>query len=113
VPKGAKNVAGGFDFISTFAGPGDFGMNYYCRETSHIPTLKALAADPVYTEDPKHAIFMQLLDIADTRPPVPIGQFLWTALGEARDLVIHGTKTSKQALDDVQAAAEKEMQRYL
>jgi len=113
VPKGAKNVAGGFDFISTFAGPGDFGMNYYCRETSHIPTLKALAADPVYTEDPKHAIFMQLLDIADTRPPVPIGQFLWTALGEARDLVIHGTKTSKQALDDVQAAAEKEMERYL
>jgi len=56
---------------------------------------------------------MDLLPIADTRPPVPIGQFLWTALGEARDLVIHGTKTSKQALDDVQAAAEKEMQRYL
>lgn len=113
VPNGAKNVAGGFDFISTFAGPGEFGMNYYCRETSHIPTLKALAQDPVYTEDPKHAIFMELLPIADTRPPVPIGQFLWTALGEARDLVIHGTKSAKEALDDVQANAMKEMERYL
>lgn len=113
VPKGAKNVAGGFDFVSTFAGPGDFGMNYYCKETMHIPTLQKMAQDPVYTEDPKHAIFMELLKIADTRPPVPIGQFLWTALVEARDLVIHGKKTSKQALDDVQANAAKEMERYM
>ncbi|MGI6366998.1 MAG: ABC transporter substrate-binding protein [Anaerolineae bacterium] len=113
VPAGAKNVAGGFDFISTFGGPGEFGMNYYCRETAHIPTLKTLAEDPVYTEDPKHKVFMDLLPIADTRPPVPIGQFLWTALGEARDLVIHGTKTAKEALDDVQANAAKEMERFM
>jgi len=113
VPKGAADVANGFKFLSVFAGPGDYGMNYYCKETSHIPTLKAMAQDPIYTEDPKHAIFMELLEIADTRPPVPIGQFLWTALIEARDLVIHGEKTAQQALDDVQANSEKEMERYL
>ena len=67
----------------------------------------------MYTEDPKHGMFMELLDIADTRPPVPIGQFLWTALIEARDLTIHGTKTAKQALDDVQANAAKEMERFM
>lgn len=113
VPKGAADVANGFKFLSAFAGPGDFGMDYYCTETKHIPTLTSLAAKPAYTDHPVHKIFMDMLPIADTRPPVPIGQFLWTALGEARDLVIHGTKTSKEALDDVQKNAEKEMERYL
>jgi len=111
VPKGAANVAGGFKFISDFAGPEE--MDYFCTETAHIPTLKAAAAKPVYTEDPMHKIFMDLLPIANTRPPVPIGQFLWTALVEARDLVIHGKKTPKEALDDVQANSMKEMERYL
>jgi multiple sugar transport system substrate-binding protein len=113
VPNGAANAAGGFDFISTFGGPGEFGMDYYCVETKHIPTLQALASKAAYTDHPVHKIFMDLLKIADTRPPVPIGQFLWTALVEARDLVIHGTKTPKEALDDVQKNSEKEMERYM
>jgi multiple sugar transport system substrate-binding protein len=113
VPKGAADVANGFKFLSVFAGPGAYGMNYYCDKTSHIPTLRAAAETPRYTEDPMHKIFMDMLSIADTRPPVPIGQFLWTALVEARDLVIHGTKTAKEALDDVQTNSEKEMERYL
>jgi multiple sugar transport system substrate-binding protein len=110
IPRGAKHVAEGFEFISYFAGPEE--MDYFCRETAHIPTLKEAAAQPFYHEDPMHKVFMDLLPIANTRPPVPIGQFLWTALGEARDLVIHGTKTPKQALDDVQANAIKEMERF-
>ena len=111
VPKGAPNAEGGFRFISYFAGPEE--MDFFCRETKHIPTLKAAADNAFYTEDPKHKIFMDMLPIANTRPPVPIGQFLWTALAEARDLIIHGVKTPQEALDDVTTSSNKEMERYL
>jgi multiple sugar transport system substrate-binding protein len=111
VPKGAPNAEGGFRFISYFAGPEE--MDFFCRETKHIPTLKAAADNPFYTEDPKHKVFMDMLPIANTRPPVPIGQFLWTALAEARDLIIHGVKTPQEALDDVTTKSNEEMKRYL
>jgi multiple sugar transport system substrate-binding protein len=111
VPKGAPNAEGGFKFISYFAGPEE--LDFFCRETKHIPTLKAAAEKPFYTEDPKHKIFMDMLPIANTRPPVPIGQFLWTALAEARDLIIHGVKTPQEALDDVTTKSNEEMKRYL
>jgi len=110
VPNGAPNVEGGFRFISYFAGSEE--MDFFCRETKHIPTLKAAAANAFYTEDPNHKIFMDMLPIANTRPPVPIGQFLWTALAEARDLIIHGTKTPQEALDDVTTKSNEEMKRY-
>ncbi|NLX42080.1 MAG: ABC transporter substrate-binding protein [Chloroflexi bacterium] len=111
IPSGAKHPAEAFDFLMYFGGPEE--MQFYCTETVKIPTLKALAEDPVYSEDPMHKVFMDLLPVANSRPPVPTGQYLWTALIEARDLVVHGQKTPKQALDDVQAGADKEMERFL
>ena len=112
VPKGAANLQGGFDFISYFAGPEE--MDYFCETTSHIPTLKAPAENnPYYTEDPMHKIFMDMLPIANTRPPTAIGQFLWNALAEAKDLIVHGVKTAQQALDDATNNCNEEMKRYL
>jgi multiple sugar transport system substrate-binding protein len=111
MPDGAPNVEEGFRFISYFAGPEE--MDYFCRETAHIPTLKAAAENDFYYEDPNHKIFMDMLPIANTRPPVPVGQFLWNALAEARDLIIHGTKTPQEALDDVTEQSNTEMERYL
>ncbi|MCJ7738840.1 MAG: ABC transporter substrate-binding protein [Anaerolineae bacterium] len=111
VPGGAPNAEGGFRFISYFAGPEE--MDFFCRETKHIPTLKAAAANAFYTDDPNHKVFMDMLPIANTRPPVPIGQFLWTALAEARDFIIHGAKTPQEALDDVTTNSNEEMKRYL
>lgn len=112
VPRGAPSIEEGFKFISYFAGPEE--MDFFCEETSHIPTLKAPAENnPYYTQDPMHKIFMDMLPIANTRPPVPIGQFLWTALSEARDLMIHGVKTPQEAMDDVTAKSNEEMKRYL
>jgi len=38
--------------------------------------------------------------------------FLWTALAEARDLIIHLTKIPQEALDDVTKRANEEMKKY-
>jgi multiple sugar transport system substrate-binding protein len=110
IPKGAPNVEAGFKFISYFAGPEE--LNYFCQQTAHIPTLVKAAEDPFYRKDPHQAVFMDMLPIANTRPPVPIGQFLWNALAEARDLIIHGTKTPQQALDDVTTNSNEELKKF-
>jgi multiple sugar transport system substrate-binding protein len=111
IPKGAPNMEAGWEFISHFASPEQ--VHWYCTETAHIPTQVKYAADPVYTADPKHKVFMDLLPIADARPPLPVGQLLWTGQIEARDLVIHGQKTPKEALDDLNEEANAAMQKYL
>jgi len=112
VPKGAPSLEEGFKFISYFAGPEE--MDFFCEETAHIPTLKKPAeTNPFYTEDPMHKVFMDMLPIANTRPPTAIGQFLWNALAEAKDLIVHEVKTPQQALDDATDACNEEMKRYL
>jgi multiple sugar transport system substrate-binding protein len=111
LPKGAPNQDAGWEFISYFGAPEQ--VHWYCKETAHIPTQTKYAADPFYVQDPKHKVFMDLLPIADCRPPLPVGQLLWTAQIEARDLVIHGQKTVKEALDELNTKANEEMKKYL
>jgi len=112
VPRGAPSIEEGFKFISYFAGPEE--MDFFCEETAHIPCLKAPAEDnPYYSQDPMHKIFMDLMPIANSRPPVPIGQFLYAGLYEAQDLAIHGVKTPQEALDDLTARANEERKRWL
>ncbi len=111
IPRGAKNVDAGWEFISFFTNVEN--MLKFCLETSHIPTRVESAKDPRFRENKWHAVFMDLLPIADTRPPLPIGQFLWTALAEARDLIIHLQKTPQEALDDVTKRANEEMKKYV
>ncbi len=110
IPRGAKHIDQGWKFIEYFTNVEN--MIKFCVETSHIPTRVESAKDPRFRENKWHAVFMDLLPIADTRPPLPIGQFLWTALAEARDLIIHLTKTPQEALDDVTKRANEEMKKY-
>ncbi len=111
IPAGAPNREAGWEFISYVGAPEQ--VHWYCKETAHIPTQTKYAADPVYTEDPHHKVFMDLLPIANCRPPLPVGNFLWNAQVEARDLIIHGQKTPKQAMDDITTEANKQMEKYL
>jgi len=111
IPRGAKNVEAGWKFISFFTNVEN--MVKFCVETTHIPTRVESAKDPRFRENKWHAVFMDLLPIADSRPPLPIGQFLWTALAEARDLIVHLTKTPQEALDDVTKRANEEMKKYV
>jgi len=100
VPKGYKDVEGAFDALSYLCG--NEGQLKYCKDTYHIPTNIKASQDPFFREDPLHAVFMDLLPVSHTRPPVPVGSMLWDALSTAfRDEIPHGKKTPEQALTDV------------
>lgn len=109
VPEGYADVASAFDVVAYFCGVE--GMNKYCKDTYHIPTMKAVAEDPYYREDPLHALFMDLLPVSHSRPPIPLGSKLWDMQFTAfRDEIPHGTKTPEQALKDIDDTINKELE---
>jgi multiple sugar transport system substrate-binding protein len=109
VPKGYKDVPAAFDVVAYFCGPE--GQLKYNKDTYHIPTLKAVAQDPYFREDPLHAVFMDLLPVSHTRPPIPFGSKLWDLQYTAfRDEIPHGTKTPEQALTDIDTTINKDLE---
>jgi len=109
VPKGYKDVDSAFDALAYICGPE--GQAKYMKDTYHIPTLKAVAEDPYFREDPQHALFMDLLPVSHTRPPVPNGSKLWDLQFKAfRDEIPHGLKTPEQALKDIDDTINKELE---
>jgi multiple sugar transport system substrate-binding protein len=109
VPKGAPHPDQAWTTVAWTCGPE--GQDMFCKGTYHIPTNKKAAEDPYYREDPRHAVFMDLLPVSHTRPPIPAGSLLWDSLVASRDEIIHGTaepEASLKAVDDkVNAELEK------
>jgi len=70
-----------------------------------------VAEDPYFREDPLHAVFMDLLPVSHTRPPIPFGSKLWDLQFAAfRDEIPHGTKTPQQALEDIDTTINKDLE---
>ena len=110
VPMGYKDVASAFDVVAYFCGVE--GMNKYCKDTYHIPTMKKVAEDPYYREDPLHALFMDLLPESHSRPPIPLGSKLWDMQFTAfRDEIPHGTKTPEEALKNIDDTINAELEK--
>jgi len=109
IPKGAKQTEAAFKVVNWVCGPE--GQDMFCKGTYHIPTNKKTAADPFYSADPLHKVFMDLLPVSHTRPPIPAGSLLWDELVKARDAIWHGTTPPEDALkavdDKVNAELEK------
>lgn len=110
VPKGARNPRGGYEFAKFMAGPE--GQRIYSIETAHMPTHMALQGMPELRADTAHAFFVALLPTAKSRPPLPVGALLWDELTAARDYVINGQKTPQQALNDVIARVQPELDKF-
>ena len=109
VPRGAKNADGGFEFARFASGP--VGQEIYTRDTSHLPTLKALVERADLFADDGHDVFLAGLPFARSRPALPVGALLWDELTAARDYVINGDKTPQKALDDVVERVQPELEK--
>lgn len=110
IPRGAPEVETGWKFINYFTN--EAGQIKFFLDTSKLPSLVKAAQDPRIGEG-KYSVFSSLLPVARNRPPLPVGQFLWNALQEARDLMVHQVKTPQEALDDVTVRTNEEMKKYV
>lgn len=108
IPKGAKQTDAAWKVLSYMCGKE--GQNTFCQAVGNIPTNKAVAADPFYSQDPLSKAFIELLPVSHTRPPIPAGSLLWDELYKSRSDIIHGQDpaTRLKAVDDkVNAELEK------
>ena len=109
IPKGWEDIENAFDALWFFCGP--IGQEKYNKDTFHVPTLKAVAEDPFFREEPLHVIFMDLLPVSHPRPPIPFGSKLWDLQVKAfRDEIPHGLKTPEQALVDIDTEINKDLE---
>jgi multiple sugar transport system substrate-binding protein len=109
IPKGTGDMETAFDALSYFCGTE--GQLKYNKDTFHIPTDIAASEDPFFREDPLHAIFMDLLPVSHTRPPIPVGSMLWDLQVKAHwDEIPSGTKTPEQALLDIDETINAELE---
>jgi len=88
------------------AGPD--GQKVYTKESTHLPTLKALQAD-TSLYDPAHAQFLALLPTAKSRPPLAVGAAYWDALTSAMGSVELNTKQPMDALKEVETAVQPQL----
>jgi multiple sugar transport system substrate-binding protein len=110
IPKGTQDMASAFDAVSYVCGPE--GQLKYNKDTYHIPTLKKVAEDPFFREDPLHAVFMDLLPVSHARPPIPFGSELWDLQFKAfRDIIPHGLKTPEEALKEIDDTINAELEK--
>jgi multiple sugar transport system substrate-binding protein len=110
IPSGYQQVEDAFDALSYLCGTE--GQLKYNKDTFHIPTNIKASEDPFFREDPLHAVFMDLLPVSHTRPPIPAGSMLWDLLFKAfRDEIPHGTKTPEEALTQVDEQVNAELEK--
>jgi len=111
IPIGAKNPEGAAEFIKWYCGPE--ANEIYARGTYHLPVSKEAFEVTSLKEEPRYKVFLDLLPYSRCRPVIPVGALYWDELTAARDYVIHGKKTPKQALDDVVARVQAELDKIL
>jgi len=100
---GSKVPEQAVKFIEYITGPE--GQKVYVKETTHLPTLKALLAD-ASLYDEQHKVFLDLLPSAHSRPPLAVGGIYWDALTQAQGSVELNTKTPQEALAEVQTTVQ-------
>jgi multiple sugar transport system substrate-binding protein len=104
---GGKAPDQAWTFMKYIAGPE--GQKVYTKESTHLPTLKALLEDPSLY-DAQHKTFLDLLKVAKNRPPLPVGVAYWDALTTAQGAVELNTKEPMAALQEVQDAVQPQLE---
>jgi multiple sugar transport system substrate-binding protein len=93
-------------FMKYIAGPE--GQKVYTKESTHLPTLKALQQD-ASLYDPAHKQFLDLLPTAKSRPPLAVGAAYWDALTSAQGSVELNSKQPMDALKEVESTVQPQL----
>jgi multiple sugar transport system substrate-binding protein len=104
IPTGGKNPQGAWEFLKWGTGPE--GQQIYGEETAHMSTLTELADVP---SDPEHEFFKELLAVANSRPPLPVGALYWDEMSAALEAVALNESQPEEALQQVQERVQSQL----
>jgi multiple sugar transport system substrate-binding protein len=109
IPEGAKNPEGAWELIKWWAGPK--GQRQYAEGAKQIPTVKELVDDDSLFQG-QYRFFRDLLDVAHSRPPLPVGALYWDELTAAGEAVILGEAQPQAALEQVYQRVQPQLQEF-
>lgn len=109
MPTGARSSAGGWEFMKFMSGP--VGQAIYTSVTDDLPTWKSLLnKQNLITGNQR--FLASMLSYSVSRPPLPIGAQYSDAMDTAQSSVLLGTATPQQALQQVYARLQPQIQQY-
>ncbi len=113
IPAGSKYPKQAFEFIKWLTGSEP--AEEYCVYVATIPARKDLAYKPIFFEQPYQELFLEIVSSPNAKlaPIIPVQQMYQAELLSAIEYAVFGKKTAKEALDDVTAKIQKELDKYL
>lgn len=110
IPQGAKQPEAAFQFMQFICGAE--GQRMYTLSSAHTPTLRSVFSDPsIFSE--KHRFFIEnLLNVTQTRPPLPVGAKYWDELEAAQDAIALNQVDAATAMAAVKANTQPLMDAF-
>ena len=109
IPKGSKNAEAAYQLLRYLTG--EEGQTLLIKQASSLPTLKSLQQRKDLFP-PEYQLFLDLLPISKSRPPVPVGALYWDQLKTAEEAVISNSQTPEAALKAVVDEVQPQMDRF-
>jgi multiple sugar transport system substrate-binding protein len=109
IPKGSKNAEAAYQLLRYLTG--ENGQNLLIKQASSLPTLKSLQQRKDLFP-PEYQLFLDLLPVSKSRPPVPVGALYWDQLKAAEEAVISNSQTPEAALKPVVDEVQPQMDRF-
>lgn len=113
IPSAAKHPDQAFVFLNWLTAPHQAAR--FAASLSNIPPKAAALDDPAFRDNmlPNMSVYLDMLQNGYVYyfPMLPIGLFYLDELNQALSAVQSGRKTPQEALDDVQANVERELER--
>ncbi|WP_214061273.1 MULTISPECIES: ABC transporter substrate-binding protein [unclassified Mesotoga] len=114
IPKGSKHPDESFKFLNWLTDSSQAAR--FAAELSNIPPRVEAIDDPLFQSKmlPNMEIYIDMLTDGYVYffPTLPIGLYYMEELNQALQYVQSGAKTAEQALNDVQQAVIRELERY-
>ena len=114
IPKGSKHPDESFKFLNWLTDSNQAAR--FAAELSNIPPRVEAIDDPLFQSKmlPNMEIYIDMLTDGYVYffPTLPIGLYYMEGLNQALQYVQSGAKTAEQALNDVQQAVIRELERY-
>jgi len=109
IPRGAKNADLAMDFIKYCLS--DEAQTTMASVSGSLSPVKKVS-ETVFASVPKFQVFIESLNHAFVRPPVPVGQLLWDELNTAVDAALHGKGTPEKLLKDLDVKINSELKKF-
>jgi multiple sugar transport system substrate-binding protein len=109
IPQGTKNLDAAYELLRFVAG--EEGQRLLVKYATSLPTNKALLANKDLFA-PEYSLFLSLLPISKSRPPIPVGALYWDKLKDAEEAVIANSQSPEDALKTVVDEVQPQMDRF-